>query len=173
MIENIEEIKKIRKKLEITQKQLANIAGISQSIIAKIESGKTDPTYSTIKKISEALESQDKNQKHAKEIMNKKIYSLEKEKTVKDAVELMLKKNISQVPIFEKEKILGIVTERDLLFANKDEKLEKHISNNFIILQEDSSITHIKKLLIDYSIIFIIKKGDFIGIITKSDVLNS
>ena len=173
MIENIEEIKLLRKKNEMTQKQLASLAGISQSIITKIESGKIDPSYSIIKKISIALENKENYQIKAKEIMNKKIYFLEKEKSVKEAVELMLKKNISQVPIFEKNKILGIVTERDLLFAKKEDILEKYISNNFIILQEDSSIIHIKKLLIDYSIIFIIKKGDFVGIITKSDVLNS
>ena len=51
----LEEIKKIRKKLELTQTELADRAGVSQSLIAKIEAGRIDPTYSKTKKIFAAL----------------------------------------------------------------------------------------------------------------------
>ena len=45
MFPNISEIKKRRKKLEITQTQLAVHANVSQSMIAKIESNMIEPSY--------------------------------------------------------------------------------------------------------------------------------
>ncbi|MBI2647565.1 helix-turn-helix domain-containing protein, partial [Candidatus Woesearchaeota archaeon] len=56
------EVKKIRKKLELTQTQLANRAGVSQSLIAKVESGRIDPTYSKTKKIFSALSELEKKE---------------------------------------------------------------------------------------------------------------
>ena len=55
MVIEIREIKEIRKKLGLTQGQLANMANVSQSLIAKIEAGRLDPTYSNATKIFEAL----------------------------------------------------------------------------------------------------------------------
>lgn len=56
MLPSLDEIAKRRKLLGLTQKQLAKIAGVSQSFIAKIESGKIDPSYSKAKAIFDTLE---------------------------------------------------------------------------------------------------------------------
>ncbi|MDG6910121.1 MAG: helix-turn-helix domain-containing protein, partial [Nitrososphaerota archaeon] len=42
------QLKKIRTELGFTQGRLAKEAGVSQSIVAKIEAGSVDPTYSTL-----------------------------------------------------------------------------------------------------------------------------
>ena len=52
----LEEIKEIRKKFGLTQGQLAQIAGVSKSLIAKIEAGRLDPTFSKAQKIFEAID---------------------------------------------------------------------------------------------------------------------
>ncbi len=44
MLFNIEHLKKIRKQLNLTQHQFAKESGVSQSMVAKIESNKLDPT---------------------------------------------------------------------------------------------------------------------------------
>ena len=51
----LSEIKKIRKNLGLTQTQLSKRANVSQSLIAKIESGKIDPTFTKTKKIFEHI----------------------------------------------------------------------------------------------------------------------
>ena len=45
----------IRKKLRMSQKQLAKRVGVPQSYISKLESGKVDPNLQTLKKIFQAL----------------------------------------------------------------------------------------------------------------------
>lgn len=40
----------------MSQGELAKLAGISQSTVAQIESGKKDPSISTLKKIADALD---------------------------------------------------------------------------------------------------------------------
>ena len=48
----------MRQKLGITQTELAKLAGVSQSIITKIERGKIEPSYSIASKIFMVLEEQ-------------------------------------------------------------------------------------------------------------------
>jgi len=45
-----------RKELGLTQSKLAASAGVSQSIIAKIEAGSVDPSYSVVQRLFSALE---------------------------------------------------------------------------------------------------------------------
>ncbi|WP_372635190.1 helix-turn-helix domain-containing protein [Cohnella sp.] len=46
----------LRKQLGITQVQLAEITGLSQPVIARVESGKVLPEYKTVMKILLALQ---------------------------------------------------------------------------------------------------------------------
>ena len=52
--ERIQYMRQERRKL--TQAELAKLSGVSQSTIAQIESGKKDPSTSTLKKIAQAMD---------------------------------------------------------------------------------------------------------------------
>ena len=83
----IKEIKKIRKKIGLTQFELAKKANVSQSLIAKIESNKIDPAYSSVTKIKETFDRLIKsNNKTAKSIMNKKIITVDENSSIKSIV---------------------------------------------------------------------------------------
>ena len=56
MLPKLEEISKRRRVLGLSQKQLARLAGVSQSLIAKVEAGKTEPSYLRTKSILDTLE---------------------------------------------------------------------------------------------------------------------
>ena len=47
----IEQLKQIRKQLGLTQTEFAKEAGVSQSLVAKIEAGNIDPTYSKVQQM--------------------------------------------------------------------------------------------------------------------------
>ena len=51
MLPTLEIIPDRRRKLGLTQSQLASLAGVSQSYIAKLEAGKIEPSYIKIKSI--------------------------------------------------------------------------------------------------------------------------
>ena len=49
------DIRKLRISRNITQRQLAELTGLSQQHISKIENGEIAPTYATLEKIANAL----------------------------------------------------------------------------------------------------------------------
>lgn len=50
-----EQIVKSREEVHLTQKDLANLSGLTQSNISNIENGNNRPTIATLKKIADAL----------------------------------------------------------------------------------------------------------------------
>ena len=98
----LSEIKTLRKKLGLTQIGLAKQANVSQSLIAKIEAGFIDPTYSRTQKIFNVLNSLSKHKElKAKDIMYHKLYSVSPERDIKEVVQEMRKHGISQMPVIK------------------------------------------------------------------------
>src|SRR3989338_6435216 len=117
------EIKKVRKKLGLTQTELANRANVSQSLIAKIESGRIDPTYTKTKKIFAALSDLEKKEEiKAGQIMTARIIEIAPDSSIKDAISKMKKANISQLPVIDGHKLVGLISESILLDAVLDGK---------------------------------------------------
>jgi len=116
MLPPLEEIARKRKLLGLTQKQLASLAGVSQSLIAKIESGKIDPSYGKVKAIFDALERlETKMNFHAKEILHKHVVGVQKNDKVSEAIRLMMEHGYSQLPVFDEKRLVGSVSERTIL----------------------------------------------------------
>jgi predicted transcriptional regulator len=114
----LDEIKHIRKRLNITQSGLAKISNVSQSLIAKIEAGRIDPTYTNVRKIWDAIESlSNKKEKKAKDIMQKGIISIPPDKNIKDGIKQMRKYGISQIPVINDNKSIGLISESIILNA--------------------------------------------------------
>ncbi|RLI81888.1 XRE family transcriptional regulator, partial [Archaeoglobales archaeon] len=73
MFPEIDEIRKRRKRLGISQKKLAELVGVSQPLIARIESGKFDPKLSLVKKILKTLEEIEGRATDARTIMHSPV----------------------------------------------------------------------------------------------------
>ena len=74
MLAEIAEIKVLRKRHNLTQSQLAKLAGVSQSLIAKLESGMIDPSYTNFRKIYDVLTGlKEEREAKAEEVMSKRI----------------------------------------------------------------------------------------------------
>lgn len=175
MVFDITQLKKIRKQLCLTQFQFAQKAGISQSMIAKIEAGKLDPTYSYVKKIESTLELLTKHhEKTALEMMNKHIISVDSNEKISSIIYLMSKHSISQVPIVEEGNLIGLISESTILQKDKTAKLAKEIMEESPpTIAKDTKLEVIKQLLKFYPIVFIKEKGKLIGLITKADLIRS
>ncbi|MEM5766177.1 MAG: CBS domain-containing protein [Candidatus Aenigmatarchaeota archaeon] len=49
------------------------------------------------------------------EVMNKKIFTIDYEKTIEDAVNLMMEKRIKRLPVTKDGKLVGIITASDII----------------------------------------------------------
>ena len=181
MLPRIDYIKQGRVKLGLTQRELASLSGISTSMINQIESGRCKPSYDTAKKIFEVLSSQEgKTSLKAGDICSHEVISVQKDEKLEVAIEKMMKNSISQIPVREDSKIVGLVSE-DILARKVLESEDKKNIHQVPILQimeppppiVDIS-TPAKALipLVRFSkCVLVSRKGEIIGIITISDTL--
>lgn len=175
MVYELEEVKKIRKKLGITQTELAKRAGVSQSLIAKIEAGRIDPTYTKTKKIFAALsELENKEDIKAEQIMVSRIISIGPNTLIKEAIVKMRKFQISQLPVIDNNKLIGLVSESTILDAvlkSKSTEVREIMQDAPPIVSKTTSIQIISNLLNHYPIVIVSEEGRLMGLITKSDLL--
>ena len=176
MLPDISLIKKKRHVLGIKQKELANASNVSQSLIAKLESGKIEVSYSLANRIFSALESYEhKNEKTCKEAMTKHIIQINSNEKAIKAKELLKKHNISQIPVFEGKRNVGSISETSLLNHHDENlsnlKAEEIMDEPFPILSENTPISAVIPLLKSSGAVLLSDKNNISGILTKSDVL--
>jgi predicted transcriptional regulator len=180
----IGDIKKLRKAHGLTQRQLAKITGLSQSYIAKIESGRIDPSYSKVQNIFKALESMRQNSaQNAAGIMNTGLIWIYGDESVRDAVKVMHESSISQLPVFDREhRVIGSISERSIVEAmgkGKDiiklyqMKVSEIMDPPFPLVDEVAPVELVAKILTFYNAVLVTKLGKVIGIITRSDLLKA
>ena len=177
MLYELREIKRIRKRLGIGQKELAKAARVSQSLIAKVEAGKIEPAYNKVKGIFEALESfEEKEEVKAKELMHKKVVFVGLKDKVKEVIKVMKKKGISQLPVLAGGKVCGLVSEKGILDKMIEGNIEKMRVEEVMmdsppIVSLETSEKVVLELLKENQVVLVAEKGEVKGLISKSDVL--
>ena len=178
MFPDASEIKKRRHKLGLNQKQLANLAGVSQSLIAKVESGRIEPRYSKIKAIFQALDNYGvKEQKKVKEIMKTDLLYAKKSDLLGAIASKMKKRYISQVPVLDKGRNVGSISDATIVQAINEHgvdyeklKVEDVMDSSFPTVDEDTPLDTIKPLLKTYRVVLVTKKGKVVGIVSRSNL---
>ncbi len=175
------EIKLLRRKLNINQKDFEKDLKIPQATISRIENGRGNPSYFTVKRIFKYLEDKrterENPERKAENIMSKKIISIDSQSSIKEAVGLMNRHNVSQIPILENNQYIGSITAK---------KIQKFITDNselinakvdiikalpFPEIEKDGDIKKISKLLLNYPAVLVKDFNEYIGIITDADLL--
>ena len=175
----LHQIKTLRKKYHLNQKELAARAGVSQSLIAKIEAGKIDPSFTKAQQIFTALEQiREKEEIKAKDIMKTKVIFAKVNDSVKDIIRIMKSKSISQIPVLFREKVCGVISESTVLqkIAERPQTISSLKAGEVMeevppIVAPNTGVKTLLLLLQNYSIILVAEKGDIKGIISKTDVL--
>jgi predicted transcriptional regulator len=181
MFPTLQDIAKRRRQLGLKQTELAKAAGVSQSLIAKLEAGTIDSSYTKVKTIFDVLEHLEfKAKVQAEKIRHNEVVSVQKNDSVSKVVNMMKEYGYSQIPVFEGKQSVGSVSEKTILrqiLAGKDlEEISKLLTGEimeeaFPQINEDAPLSLITSLLQTYSAVLVSKKGILIGIITKADLL--
>jgi predicted transcriptional regulator len=176
-----EELKNLRKRFKLTQKELAQRAGVSQSLIARIENKTVDPRLSTVRRIFNAITSIQSERKKAKDVMHSPVVTIGAMDSIKNAISLMKKYAISQLPVLRENKIIGSIQEStllDRLVNSKDS--DRFFSNSvynimekaFPVVDPDADVNYVVNVLSrENSAVLVIDNKEIVGIITKIDLL--
>jgi predicted transcriptional regulator len=181
MFPTLEEIAKKRRQMGLKQAELAKLSGVSQSLVAKLESGKIDSSYTKVKTIFDVLERYEAKTKVQEEkVVPNQVIGVQKDEPVSKVVQLMKEHWYSQIPVFNKTQSVGSISEKTILreiLAGKDlaqiSKLpvEAIMDDAFPQVGEDAPLSLISSLLQTYPAVLVSKKGNVSGIITKADLL--
>ena len=193
---DLDKIRQMRKRLNLSQRELASMAGVSQSLIAKIERGSIDPSYSNVRKILMAFEEVLRRRKvegmklgaqlTVGDLATRGVVQVVPEQTVGECVERMMKGRFTQLPVMVGDKVVGGITDdriRDYAIeetrANRktydmvmQTKVEEVMMDPFPILSEDTPIELASVHLQREEAVLVSRKGQIVGILTSADFLN-
>lgn len=182
MLADLSEIRQRRKQLNLTQQQLAELSGVSQSLIAKIEGESAIPSYENAKKLFDCLERiSEKHGVIAVHLMRAKVVTVLASESIQKAVRLMEKSGISQLPVLEGGKVVGTVSEKGLLArigGLGSQKMAETLIRDAMEealpqIQPNTPFKVLASILEHSPAALVVEKGKIKGIISKSDLLKS
>jgi predicted transcriptional regulator len=176
MFNDLADIKILRKKMGLTQGALAKRAGVSQSLIAKIESSKIDPTFTNAKKIFDTLANMTrKSGAKAFDLMNPKVVYAKPEESITQVITDMKKHGISQLPVIDDYALVGVISETtilDAMLAGKKHNVREIMEDRPPCVSKETPMEIVSSLLKYFQIICVFDKEKIVGIITKSDLIS-
>ena len=96
---------------------------------------------------------------------------------VREAVELMIKNNISSIPVIDGEEVVGIITKSDLMDFYRQKytgkwKVSQLMTSEVITVNENHSIGHVIGVMEDQKIgkVIVVRDNEPVGIITSSNI---
>jgi len=177
--QKIKKIKRKRKELGLTQKDLSSKSDVSQSFIAKLESGKLEPSYSKLKKVEDLLKKMTDEGPTAEDLMNSPVQSVKKDDEVKKAVKIMRGNEFSQLPVMDGDTQVGCIKARNVMLAaeEKDSDSIKEVDAEEIMdpafpeISPQMSARIVKELLREREAVLVKREGNIIGIVDSDDFL--
>jgi CBS domain-containing protein len=112
-----------------------------------------------------------------KKLMTKKVLTIDSQKTVFEAAQLMSQKEVGDVIIMDVEMPIGIVTERDIvrrIVAKRrpfDTKVSDIMSKPLITIDPDASLKEAARTMVNHRIrrLPVLKEHKLVGILVVSD----
>ena len=175
------EVKAMRIRLGLSQSKLAELAGVTQAYIAKIEAGKADPRFSTLERISKALErtTAEGQRVLVGRIMSSPIVSAKPTDKIERVVRMMKTHDISQLPVLDRDVQVGSISEGSIVqeIASGENmgkllrrKVGEIMDEPFPTVGKDADINLVYQLLEHGSAILVVEHGKPVGIVTKADI---
>jgi predicted transcriptional regulator len=168
-----QDLRQRRTELELTQARLAEMAGVSQPLIARIEGGDVDPRLSTLRRIVEALEEAEGDVLRARDIMHEAVASVAPDESVAEAEELMAETAYSQLPVVQNGVPVGSISHGDVIRAGEDAgglPVSEAMSESFPTVSPAATVDEVRNLLDHYEAVIVTEGGETVGIITQADV---
>ncbi|KYH25856.1 zinc metalloprotease [Halalkalicoccus paucihalophilus] len=168
-----QDLRERRIELDLTQSSLAERAGVSQPLIARIEGGDVDPRLSTLRRIVEALDEAEGGIVRADDLMNTEVIHVGPDDAIQEAVRKMDEEAYSQLPVLQNGIPVGSISQSDLVHLDaeaRDEPVVEHMAESFPTVSREATSDEIGNLLDHYKAVMVTEAGETIGIITEADI---
>lgn len=168
-----EDLRERRTELELTQSALADRAGVSQPLIARIEGGDVDPRLSTLRRIVNALEEAAGDVVRADDLMNDQVIAVTPHDEVSVAAQRMADEAYSQLPVLDDGIPVGSISQSTLIGLDedaRDEHVGDHMRESFPTVSRSATLDEVTNLLEHYEAVMVTETGETVGIITEADV---
>jgi len=112
--------------------------------------------------------------------MTREPVTISPNKTLRDAAKLMAKEHVGALLIKEEDKIVGIISEQDIvrkavatLGNPAKRKIKEILAGNLITTTPDEDIFEALRIMRDYNIrhLPVMHQGKFVGLVTMKDIL--
>ena len=175
-----EELRRRRESLGMRQTELARRAGISQSMVARIEAGSVDPRVSTLNKIIAVLNSVGQTPVTAAAVMHSPVISVSPADPISRALEIFEKNSISQLPVIENGVPVGCISESVIVKAIEQQRLHRaqpfyvrdFTEPGFPIVSSATGVETVMNILQQNHAVLVVDSGIVQGVITKHDLIS-
>ncbi len=174
------QVRRQRVHLDLTQAELAKESGTSQSLIAKLERGRLNPSYEVVRKVLDALDRLAVSEEPAaSDLMNKRLVVAEPSEPLGKALERMKANGYSQLPVVERGQPVGSLSESAVLAAIeaggdladlKRQAVRAAMSASFPTVAPGTRRRTLVELLRGHDAVLVVKEGKLVGVVTKPDL---
>ncbi len=123
-----------------------------------------------------------------RDVMTRNLITVDPETSFTDALKIMRENRIRRLPVLEDGKLVGIVTEKDILYASPSKattldvwelhyllnklKIREIMTRDVVTIQEDTPVEEAAKIMADNKIgaLPVVKGNELVGIITETDI---
>ncbi len=168
-----QDLRERRTSLDLTQSEVADMAGVSQPLIARIEGGDVDPRLSTLRRIVNALDEAEGSVVRAADVMHSTVVSVAPDDTVREAEREMDEAAYSQLAVIQSGVPVGAISHSDIIKAGDnvaDRAVSDVMSESFPSVSPDATVDEVRNLLDHYKAVMVTNGGEAVGIITEADI---
>ncbi len=174
-----DDMKRIRIELGLTQNELAFRAGVSQPLIARIESGDVDPRLSTLRKIFNAFDAARKERVLVKDIMHSPVIHTSSGDSIEEAARIMEYHGFSQMPVIDGGIPVGSLSTDQIVSSITDHDIKKvsHLlvrgimGDPFPTVSPITDVNTVSRVLEQQPAVLVLEKGKVIGVVTRHDIM--
>jgi predicted transcriptional regulator len=169
------DLRERRLSLDLTQSELAERAGVSQPLIARIEGDDVDPRLSTLRRIVEAMDAAEGGIRRATDVMHAPVVAVAPDDSVRAAIETMSEEGYSQMPVARDGYPVGLISTSDIRRVDDSDGLgelpvAEVMREALTTVAPGATLDEVDNHLDHHDAVIVVENGRMEGIITEADV---
>jgi tRNA nucleotidyltransferase (CCA-adding enzyme) len=128
-------------------------------------------------RLVETLKEMVRHKKVARDAMVYPVKTVEPDRTLEEAGEILTRYNLNMLPVLQNEKVIGLISkqvvERAVYHGLKSSRVKEYMTTEFSIVSPDTPFSRVQALVIgqDQSLLPVIEKDRLVGAISVGDVM--